>query len=438
MKGLIFTYALTYGGAVAALLNPFVGLLIYICFAIIKPESMWYWAVPEGNYSRIIAIALLAGWAGRGFGDWRLGRATPIVLSLIGYLLWMALSAALAPEQSVAWTFVEEQSKIVLPFVVGMTVIQSVAQLRMLAWVIVASHGYIGFEMNLSYYEEFNRVYLIGFGGMDNNSIAIALVASTGLAFFLGLHEKNWWLRILALVCSLLMLHTVLFSFSRGGMLALVLTGCLSFWLVPKRPLYVLIFVLVVAAGYRLAGKEVQERFATSMVDRSELDESADSRLRLWADAWDVMQKHPLFGLGPRHWPLEAASYGWKPGKEVHSLWMQLGAEIGFVGLGFLCAFYGLTVLRLWRLARNKVPAPDPWISYLAQGVIASLFGFAVSAQFVSLYGLEVPFYITLIGAGALKLSKNTTHAHPIVESEAFDDEIEHDPVATKHPSPIS
>jgi O-antigen ligase len=142
--------------------------------------------------------------------------------------------------------------------------------------------------------------------------------------------------------------------------------------------------------------------------------------------------------LGPRHWPLEAANYGWKSGKEAHSLWMQLGAEIGVVGLACLVGFYGIAVLRLWPLARYRIAETDPWCSYLAQGVIASLFGFAVSAQFVSLYGLEVPFYITLIGAGALKLSKNTTHAHPIVESEAFDDEIEHDPVATKHPSPIS
>jgi hypothetical protein len=37
--------------------------------------------------------------------------------------------------------------------------------------------------------------------------------------------------------------------------------------------------------------------------------------------------------------------------------------------------------------------------------VIASLTGFAVSAQFVSLAGLEAPYYVALLGAGALKLS---------------------------------
>ena len=75
MIGPLFTYLLTYGGSLAALFNPFVGLLVYVCFAIIKPEVMWFWSVPPGNYSRIIAISLLIGWALKGFGGWQFGRA---------------------------------------------------------------------------------------------------------------------------------------------------------------------------------------------------------------------------------------------------------------------------------------------------------------------------------------------------------------------------
>ena len=40
MKGLIFTYLLTYGGAAVSLFRPFTGLLIYVCFAIIKPDAL--------------------------------------------------------------------------------------------------------------------------------------------------------------------------------------------------------------------------------------------------------------------------------------------------------------------------------------------------------------------------------------------------------------
>ena len=46
-----------------------------------------YWSVPSGNYSRIVAMALLIGWAKEGFASWRLGRARGIAVALIAYLI---------------------------------------------------------------------------------------------------------------------------------------------------------------------------------------------------------------------------------------------------------------------------------------------------------------------------------------------------------------
>src|SRR3990172_7676371 len=116
MKGLLFTYVLTYGGALASLVDPFIGLLIYICFAIIKPEAMWHWAVPPGNYSRIVAFALLIGWGLRGFGSWQFGRGKGIVSLLLAFTAWITLNASLAPNQAVSWRFVEGLAQILLPF----------------------------------------------------------------------------------------------------------------------------------------------------------------------------------------------------------------------------------------------------------------------------------------------------------------------------------
>src|SRR5947209_1001688 len=118
MKGLVFTYLLTYGGAAASLVNPYIGLLVYVAFAVLRPEALWAWSVSGGNYSKIVAIALLVGWLIRGCGDWRLGRAWGVVLALLGYLAWSVVGAAAADNQEVAWHFVEELAKIVLPFLV--------------------------------------------------------------------------------------------------------------------------------------------------------------------------------------------------------------------------------------------------------------------------------------------------------------------------------
>jgi probable O-glycosylation ligase (exosortase A-associated) len=424
MKGLIFTYLMTYGGAFVSIFNPFVGLLIYVAFAIIKPEAMWFWSVPAGNYSRIIAIALLIGWVFRGFGNWRFGRANGVVYSLIGFLFWAVLAAPFAANQPVAWGWVESLFKIVLPLVVGVTLIDSYQKIYWLAWVIVISQGYVAYDLNMSYLGGYNRVWEEGFGGMDNNSVAIGMVTGVGLAFFLGISDKSLWRKGFAYVAALLMAHVVLFSFSRGGMLALIITGIFGFALLPRESKSYATLAVAVIAILVLAGPSVRQRFMSVFADKKERDESANTRLKLWADNWDLMKKYPLFGVGPHQWPEVAPKYGWPKGKEGHSLWLQIGAELGFPGLALLAAFYGVCMVRLWPMAMG-VGARDPAIASVGRMVFPALLGFAVAAQFVSLTFLEVPYYVAMLGAGGLKLASMAAPAALRQIARREDDEFD-------------
>jgi O-antigen ligase len=184
-----------------------------------------------------------------------------------------------------------------------------------------------------------------------------------------------------------------------------------------------LIFALAIVAGIRLAGPEVIERFSSVFVKAEQRDASAQSRLDIWEDCWDLMQQHPL-GVGPEHWPLYAPQYGWRRGKECHSLWFNCGAELGFPGLGLLLLFYFVPVAKLWRL-RHADDEVDPRLTAVARMVVASLAGFMVAASFVSLDNLEPPYYIVLLGAGALKIAPHLLLARR--ESEAS---LEYEPAA--------
>jgi probable O-glycosylation ligase (exosortase A-associated) len=404
VKGLVFTYALSYGGAAVALFNPFIGLLIYCAFAILKPETMWAWSLPQGGYfSRIVAIALLTGWGLKGFGGWEFGRARGVVMAFVGLWLWSVLGAIGAANQDVAWRFVENMAKILLPFLAGITLIDSARRLNQLIWVLVLSQAYVALELNLSYYQGFNIVRTIGFAG-DNNTVAITMATGAGLALFLGLGSERWWQKAVAFTGCLLMVHVVLFALSRGGMLALVTLGLVSFLLASRRPKHYLVLAAVLLLAVRLAGPQVRERFVTSFASEEERDFSAQSRVELWSLCWDLMLEHPLLGVGPDHFPLVVHEYGWPRGKEAHTLWLQTGAELGFPGLLFLFLLYGLGVARLWPLARGRLEGPDPRLRDVARMVVAALAGFAVSVQFVSTEGLELPYYVALVGAGVLKL----------------------------------
>jgi probable O-glycosylation ligase (exosortase A-associated) len=407
MKGLLFTLLLTYGGAVVALFRPFYGLLIYVAFAILRPESMWYWSVPPGNYSRIVAIAFLIGWALHGFGDLRLRKSKPVFYCFVGFWIWGLLStlfAAVYPEWGFQWLI--NMGKILLPFVVGITLINSMEQVRQLAWTIGLSIGYLAYELNLAYYGGFNRLHWFGFGGMDNNCVAIELVTGVGFCFFLGYTADRLWKQLLAAASVLLQMNAIMFSFSRGGLLALIITGFAAFLLIPKRPIHFVGFALAVAAGIRLAGKEVLERFSTVFADKAERDFSAQSRLELWSNCVTLMRDNPFFGVGPDHFGYYAhVRFGWPLGKESHSLWFQTGAEMGVIGLALLIGFYFFCMAYLWPMTRDRYQTMDQRVRDMARMVIASLIGFMVASQFVSLEGLEMPYYVALVGAGILKVA---------------------------------
>lgn len=411
MKGLIFTYVLAYGGAVAALFRPWYGLLIYVCFSIIKPESLWHWAFSGGgNFSRVIFFGLFFGWLINGCGNWNLGRSKATVLAFVGFWMWALASALLvASDQEVAFAFLENLAKILLPFLVGISLIRTEQDLKQLAWVILISQGYVAWEMNLSYLDGFNPLDSnIGtgkFGGMDNNCVAIAMVTGAGLAYFLGAHQTIWWRKWLCFFCAGLMAHTIMFAMSRGGMLALVILGVVSFLLIDKRPKDYAFYALAIFVALMLAGPSVRERFSTVFLDEEERDGSAQSRVDMWKICIRLMQDNPVFGIGPSHFRVHASTYGLTDGKLAHTLWLQIGAELGVIGLGFLLLFYLATVFKLWPMARRKAPLASEWDVAVARMIIASFAGFMISAQFVSLEGLELPYYITLIGAGTLKLA---------------------------------
>lgn len=403
MKGLIFTYLITALGVSGSLFSPFYGFLAYVALALLRPDSMWSHAIQGGRFSMIVAVAMLGSWACRGFGNWDLGKARPVVFLFVGFWMWSLLLAIAADNQTLAWGFVEQMAKILLPFLVGITTCKTIRDLKALAWVIVLCEGYVCFELNMHYFRGFNFLYFIGFGGVDNNSAAIGFVAALGVAFFLFLNSEKIWQKALIGACMAFILHAILFSFSRGAMLATVIGVTISFFLIKKNSMHYSMFALLLVAGFVMAGPEVRQRFLrTFEKKRGEHEASAQSRLDLWKDCYVVFMRDPVFGCGPNQWPLLASDFGWPEGKEAHSLWVQTATETGIPGITMFAGFYLMCMWRCWRTLHTLSDRAPPWFGDSCRMTIASLTGFGVAAQFVSLEALELPYYVALLGAGTL------------------------------------
>lgn len=418
MKGLVFTWLLTAFGVSSSLFSPFYGFLVYVALAMLRPASMWSHSVTSGRFSLIVAVAMLASWACRGFGNWKLGKARLILFLFVGFWMWSAILAIGARSQPHAWHFVEQIGKILLPFLVGITTCKTIKDLKALAWVIVLCEGYVCFELNMRFFGGYNYLYFNGFGGVDNNSAAIGFVTALGTAFFLFLNSEPVWQKGIIGLCMAFILHAILFSFSRGAMLATGIGVGISFFLIKKNSMHYTMFGVGILAVLLLAGPEVRERFMNTFEKKAGKHEaSAQSRLDLWKDCWTLFKRDPIFGCGPDHWPLHAEEFGWEKNKEAHSLWVQTATETGAPGIIMFAGFY---LMCIWRctvmLLRLPHHAPT-WFGDSCRMTIAALIGFGVSAQFVSLEALEVPYYVALLGAGSILVYGRMVENGEIVET---------------------
>jgi probable O-glycosylation ligase (exosortase A-associated) len=403
MKGLLFVYTLTAVGVFGSLRKPIIGLYVYVLFAVLRPQYLWAFAGDMSNLSLMVGVAMLIGWALNGFGEKRVGRGGVIVALMLLFLSWTSVSAVLAGNSDVAFAWVIELLKIVAPFLVGVTLLDAGKHVRGIVWAVVLAQAYISFEMNLSYYNGYNQVADVGYGGMDNNSFGISLVTTIGPALALALTEKKWAMRLGGAAAAALILHATLLTFSRGAMVGLLAVGFTAFVLMPKRPSYMLALTLAALLALRLTGPQLMARYSSTVADADNRDDSAESRLDLWRDCLDVAAHNPMFGVGARNWPLVAASYGWPAGKEAHSTWMQTAAEMGFPGAFLLLMLFSVPAVKLWPIAHRMPDDDNRDLVMGGRAVVMAMGGFIVAGQFVTLSGLEIPYYMAMVAVMILK-----------------------------------
>ena len=402
MKGLILIYLITAAATIGGLRNPRFALYVYVGFAVLRPQNIFGFAGDMSGLSNYVGISMLLGWAFNGFGSWRLGRARLVVVALFAFVGWFALSGELGLDPSRSRESLLEFSKVVLPVIVGATTLTDPKHWRTLLWVIVLAEGYVGFEMNNDYYMKSYNTASTGFGVGDNNFFGLSLVTVLGPAVALAISSRTWTQRLLAAAAAAFILHTVLLTFSRGAMVGLLAVAATALIIIPKRPKYMLPVLATIGLGVWLTGPELAERYMTTFAPAEERDGSSESRLDLWADCLLVIERYPIFGVGPANWRVIVQNYGWPAGKSAHSVWMETAAETGIPGVMFLMLFFLIPLFKLWPIARKRRPGQEAEQA-MAMGAVLSVVGFAVTGQFVSGAGMEEPYYVITAAIGMLR-----------------------------------
>ena len=206
------------------------------------------------------------------------------------------------------------------------------------------------------------------------------------MEFILGKRERAQVLmqkKIFGIFCLGLVVLGLVFSQSRGGILAALLSFTLLYVFAGMRQRRVAIALVscwLVMFGYGaiIGFDNIIDRFMMT-------EQGASGRLELWQDGWTAAMDHPLTGTGLGTYPSVGRAYQnaidpQRRAHHAHNDYLETTVELGLpLGAGLIIGLWGLWWYRasfLWR--RRTTMDPDRLI--LAAGSLAALGGYMLHA----------------------------------------------------------
>ena len=195
-------------------------------------------------------------------------------------------------------------------------------------------------------------------------------------------------------------------SLSRGGFFGLASVGAYCWYRSPQKGYALVMLVIAVLFMFVLAPEKYWDEIASSTSDETMGEEgTGGARLYTWGIGMKMFYSNPIIGIGQSNFPwtfdlyeegekFHERSFG---GRQAHSAWVTLIAELGLAGIVIIGAmlvqcYKDLKLVRT-RFApaesRQKhgqtVRAGEDVRVYFARAMEGSLIGFIVSGVFISI-----------------------------------------------------
>jgi putative inorganic carbon (hco3(-)) transporter len=387
----------------------FVAISIYLFLEYVRPESAYsiFGILP---FRRIFLVLALAGFC---FDKRAKIPNSAINWLLILFLAQCAVSSYLAyrPDYSfdnftVIWTW----------FVIYFLIIGIVTtERRVFLFVVV----YLLANLKMSQFGFFTWLKR-GFGfaswglsgaGWFKNSGELGLEMAMFFAYTLCLGwflSTNWtgWRKWLMYFMPLSAAACVLASSSRGALVgSLAVIVYLSLF-APRRIRLWLTFAPLVYLAYLIVPDQFLARFHSAGQDATSL-----ARIHYWEKAREMLKEHPYFGVGYYNWTPYYRDHYFDPTlywrvEEAHNTFLQIAAELGYIGIGLFLMIVLATFLINLRSERSCRKPGFEFLRALSLGMNAAGVGLIVASLFLTAFFLPnywIHFALTVVIARVIK-----------------------------------
>ena len=421
----------------AALTNRFAALLMYLWFALFRPQD-WLWMdITRFRLSMVIGAMLLGPSLLTGIMP---NVSHPLSAGAILFFICTLVSQMSAYAPAVGWEWIDFLGRLIMVCLLLVTLASTPRRIIAVLAVIACSLGVHAGKAGFAWLVIGGVRFADGLAGafVDNNGYALGTVMIMPLLIATGqnihyLFEGRWpdiemWTRRVIFAMAFFCTFTVIGTYSRGGFLSLS-AAALVFIAVQKRR----------AAGFTALGavvllvlflvplpKAYTERLSTIRTYEEIGEDSAMSRPHFWKVAVRMAEQN-FFGVGLRQYENAYDDYDFLDGRygrgrSVHSVYYQVLAEVGFPGFAVWVFLLGYSMYVGWRV-RARAWSPDlpddkrEFVFTCANALMVSMAGFMVGGSFLTLALNDLTWLTFALMAALDRWSRKACEARRI---EAF------------------
>lgn len=412
----IFIVLLFSAGSIMTLRQPYFGILLWTWISIMNPHRLsWGFAYSLPLAAIAAGLTLMAMTYGKPRPSFPFNGTTKL---LMAFIVWTGITTIFAIHVEPSIELFIRAFKTFFMTLIALTLIQERKHILGFLWVIVGSLGYFGIK---------GGAFTIATGGSyrvwgppdsliyGNNELAVALIMSVPLLYFLSLETTKTWQRWGFYLSMLMCSAAAVGSQSRGAFLAIMaMTGSLA-WKSKHRLRISLGLIALVPFALTALPETWWERMST--IGTYQQDASAMGRIVAWTVAKNIAMDR-ITGAGfATSTRFIFDLYSPYPDAQVlvaHSIYFQILGDHGFIGL-FLYLSMWFTTFRMAGNLRELSENRDDivWIRDLGRMIQVSLIGFFVGGAFLSLAYWDVPFYFLVLVVALDRLAKKLSDASP-------------------------
>jgi len=395
-------------GLVATLRFPFIGILMWFCFALMNPQQETYSFAAATRWSLILAIVTILSWLASKERKLPMGGfTTGLVLAL---LAWSTINTFFAFDPDYSWGYWDVAWKTLAMCILAGILAVNRVRLHALIWVV---------SLSLLYYGLKGGLFVLSTGGQnrvmgppnsmlgDNNTIGLALVMLLPLLNYLRLHSGSRFVRRGLVFAIVLTLAAILGTYSRETYVALGALALVFWWYTKKKLLYPVAAAIVLVPLLMFMPQSFYNRAAT--LQQFTTDETFQTRVDSWWVAYRYAMDHAPFGAGFYGLNLPSLWDRYIPGEmhAAHSIYFQALGEQGIIGLMLylLVIFVGFYNLRaVIRTVRGR--SEWIWARDLAGAMGLGLLSFCIGGAGAPMQFFDLLFLWATLSSTLLNLAQ--------------------------------